>query len=145
VEPLTRLTKRDEPFVWESEQQAACETMVTAFTTAPALQHYNHEKEFIIETDASNYVSAGVLSQRDDEVVLHPVAYYLKKHSLAECNYDTYGKQLMASMKALEEWRPECEGAAYPLQLIADHINLQYFMTKKPLNRRQAQWSEYLT
>jgi len=51
----------------------------------------------------------------------------------------------MAIIKALEEWRPECEGAAYPLQLITDHKNLEYFMTKKLLNRRQARWSEFST
>jgi hypothetical protein len=119
--------------------------MVTAFTTAPALRHFNHEKEVIIETDASDYVSAGVLSQRDDEGILHPVAYYSKKHSPAECNYDIYDKELMAIIKALEEWRPECEGATYSLKLITDHKNLEYFMTKKVLNRRQARWSEFLT
>jgi len=145
AEPLTRLTKKDEPFVWELEQQLAFETIVTAFTTAPALRHFDHEREVIIETDASNYVSAGVLSQRDDAGVLHPVAYYSKKHSPAECNYDIYDKELMAIIKAVEEWRPECEGAAYPLRLITDHKNLEYFMTKKLLNRRQARWSEFLT
>jgi len=40
---------------------------------APALQLFDHEKEVIIDTDAPDYVSAGVLSQRDDEGVLHPV------------------------------------------------------------------------
>jgi len=119
--------------------------MVTMFTTAPALRHFDHEMEVFIETDASDYVSAGVLLQRDDKGVLHPVAYYSKKHSLAECNYDIYDKELMAIIKALEEWRPECEGPAYPLQLITDHKNLEYFMTKKLLNRRQARWPEFLT
>jgi hypothetical protein len=37
-------------------------------------------------------------------------------------------------IKALEEWRPECEGATYPLLLITDHKNQEYFMTKKLLN-----------
>jgi hypothetical protein len=36
AEPLTRLTKKDELFVWESEQQLAFETMITASTTALA-------------------------------------------------------------------------------------------------------------
>jgi hypothetical protein len=94
AEPLTRLTKKDEPFVWGSEQQLAFEMMVTAFNTAPALRHFHHEREVIIETDASDYVSAGVLSQRDDEGVLHPVAYYSKKHSPAECNYDIYDQRV---------------------------------------------------
>jgi len=145
AEPLTRLTKKDEPVVWGSEQQFAFEEMVQAFTTAPTLRYFDHEREVIIETDASDYVSAGVLSQYDDEGVLHPVAYFSKKHSPAECNYDIYDKELMVIIKALEEWRPECEGARYPLKLITDHKNLEYFMTKKLLNRRQAQWSEFLT
>jgi hypothetical protein len=115
AEPLTRLTMQDETFVWEAPQQLAFETMLTAFTTAPALQHFDHEREVIIETDASDYVSTGVLSQRDDEEVLHSLAYFWKKHSTAECNYDIYDKELMAIIKALEEWRPECEGAVYPL------------------------------
>jgi hypothetical protein len=119
--------------------------MVTAFTTAPALRHFDHEREAIIETDAPDYLSAGVLSQRDDEGVLHPVAYYPKNHSPAECNYDMYDQELTAIITALEEWRPECEGASYPLQLITDHKNLQYFVTKKLVNRRQARWSEFLT
>jgi hypothetical protein len=88
----------------------------------------------IIETDASDYVSAGILSQWDNEGVLHPVAYYSKKHLPAECNYDIYDKELMAIIKAIEEWKPECERATYPLQLITDHKNLEYFMTKKLLN-----------
>jgi len=145
AEPLTNLTKKDEPFVWGSEQQLAFETMVTAFTTAPILRHFDHKWEVITETDSSDYVSAGVLFQRDDEGVLHPVAYFSKKHLFAECNDDIYDKELMAIIKALEQWRPECEGTAYPLQLITDHKNLEYFMTKKLLNRRQARWSEFLT
>jgi len=118
--------------------------MVTEFTMAPTLRHFDQKRETIIETDGSDYVSAGVLSQWDDEGVLLPVAYYSKKHSLAECNYDIYDKELLAIIKALEEWRPKCEGAAYPLQLITDHKNLKYFMTKKLLNRWQVWWSEFL-
>lgn len=54
AEPLTRLTEKDEPFVWESEQQLAFETMITALTTAPSLHHFDCEREVIIETAASD-------------------------------------------------------------------------------------------
>jgi hypothetical protein len=145
AEPLTRLTKKDTPFEWLEDQQKAFEEMVLKFTTAPTLRHFDHSREVIIETDASDYVSAGVLSQRDDEGVLHPVAFFSKKHSPAECNYDIYDKELMAIIKALEEWRPECEGAEHTLQLITDHKNLEYFMSKKLLNRRQARWAQFLS
>jgi hypothetical protein len=39
AEPLTRLTEKDEPFVWEAPQKLAFETMVNAFTTATGLRH----------------------------------------------------------------------------------------------------------
>jgi hypothetical protein len=127
------------------DQQRAFEEMIFKFMTAPTLRHFDHSREVIIETDASDYVSAGVLSQRDDEGVLHPVVFFSKKHSPAECNYDIYDKELMAIIKALEEWRPECEGAEHTLQLITEHKNLEYFMSKKHLNRRQARWAQFLS
>jgi hypothetical protein len=77
--------------------------------------------------------------------VLHQVAFFLKKHSPAECNYDIYDKELMAIIKALEAWRPECEGAEHTQQLITDNKNLEYFMLKKLLNRRQARWDQSLS
>ncbi|KAI0994899.1 hypothetical protein K3495_g13280 [Podosphaera aphanis] len=32
-----------------------------------------------------------------------------------------------------------------PISVISDHKNLEYFMTTKTLNRRQARWSEFLS
>jgi hypothetical protein len=145
VEPLTRLTKMDEPLVWESEQQWACENMINAFTTAPTAPHFDQQREVTIETDASNYVSPGVLLQQRDEGILHPVANYWKKHSPAECSHNMYAKELMSIIQALVEWRPECEGAPYPLQLITEHKNLNYCVAKKLLNRQQARSSECVT
>jgi len=74
VEPLRSLTKKDESFQWESEQQCAFQTMVTAFTMVSELRDFDHVREVIIGTDASDYVSAAMLSQYNDEAVLSPVA-----------------------------------------------------------------------
>ena len=43
--------------------------------------HHHHHREIFVETDASDYVSAGILSQKDDDGALHPVAFFSKKHS----------------------------------------------------------------
>ena len=145
VAPMTNLTRKDTPFVWSADCQQAFATLKSAFTSAPILRHFDFEKEIIVETDASDYVSAGVLSQKDDEGVLHPVAFYSKKHSPAECNYEIYDKELMAIIRAFEEWRPELEGAKHPIQVLSDHRNLEYFMSTKLLNRRQTRWAEFLS
>ena len=86
-----------------------------------------------------------MLSQPDDAGILHPVGFFLKKHSPAECNYEIYDKELLAIVRAFEEWRPELEGAKSTIKVLTDHRNLEYFMTSKLLNRRQARWSEFLS
>ena len=85
------------------------------------------------------------MSQYDDNGVLHPVAYFSKKHSPAECNYEIYDKELMAIIRCFEEWRPELESMPHPIRVLSDHKNLEYFMSTKLLSRRQAQWSEFLS
>jgi hypothetical protein len=78
------------------EQQMAFDTLKATFTSAPVLAHFNLDWDIIVEMDASDYISASVLSQHDDDNVLHPMAYFSKKHSAIECNYEMYDKELMA-------------------------------------------------
>ena len=131
--------------MWSSACRDAFEALKHAFAAAAVLKAFDWTKEVILETDASDYVSAGVMSQFDDHGVLHPVAFFSKKHSLTECNYEIYDKELLAIVRCFEEWRPELEGAPSPVKVITDHRNLEYFMTTKLLNRRQARWSEFLS
>jgi len=145
VAPLTALTKKDQRFQWNLTAQSAFERLKEAFCSAPILAHFDPDRECIVETDASDYVSAGILSQYDDSEVLHPVAYFSKKHSPAECNYEIYDKELMAIIRAFEEWRPHLESAKGVIEVLSDHKNLEYFTTTKLLNRRQARWSEFLS
>jgi hypothetical protein len=116
-----------------------------AFTTAPVLAHFNLEKEIVMETDASNCVSPDVLSQYEDQGVLHPMALFSKKHTPAEENSEIYDQELGAIVKSLEQWKPKCEGSAHLIKILTDHKNLEYFMTSKLLNQRQTRWSEFLS
>jgi len=61
-----------------------------------------------------------------------------------ERNYKIHDKEMLAIIHALEEWRHFLEGATYLVEIWTDHKNLEYFMTAKKLNRRQARWSLYL-
>lgn len=145
ISPLVRLTKKGVPFDFDKGCGKAFDDLKTAFTEAPVLASFDWEKDVILETDASDYVSAGVLSQYGDDGILRPVAFFSKKHSATECNYEIYDKELLAIVRCFEEWRPELEGASSPVKVITDHKNLEYFTTTKLLNRRQARWSEFLS
>jgi len=72
------------------------------------------------------------------------VAFYSKSLSSVEQNYEIHDKEMLAIICALEEWRHFLEGARHPVEIWTDHKNLEYFMTAKKLNCRQARWSLYL-
>jgi len=61
-----------------------------------------------------------------------------------EQNYEIHDKEMLAIIRALEEWRHFLEGATHLVEIWTDHKNLEYFMTVKKLNHRQACWSLYL-
>jgi hypothetical protein len=145
ISPLVRLTKKGVRFDFDSSCEKAFNDLKTAFTQAPVLACFDWEKDVILETDASDFVSAGVMSQYGDDGILRPVAFFSKKHSSTECNYEIYDKELLAIIRCFEEWRPELEGAPSPIKVITDHKNLEYFTTTKLLNRRQARWAEFLS
>jgi hypothetical protein len=79
VQLLTFLTRKGVPFTWSTEQQMAFNTLKATFISAPILDHFDLDWDVIVEMDASDYVSAGMLSQYDNDNVLHPMAYFSKK------------------------------------------------------------------
>jgi len=98
-----------------------------------------------VETNASDLVSTAVLSQYNDEGTLHPVAFFSKKHSPAECNYEIYDKELMAIVRAFEDWREELQSVENLISVLTDHKNVEYFTMTKLLNCRQARWAQFLS
>jgi hypothetical protein len=74
-----------------------------SFISAPILPHFDSERKIVLETNASHLVIVGVLSQYDNNDILYPVAYFSRKHSLAEINYEIYDKRLLAIIQAFKE------------------------------------------
>ena len=138
--PLTRLTCKDK-LEWNTEADQAFDTLKKAFTTAPILTHPDFLKPFFLETDASDFALGAVLSQSDNDGRLHPVAFHSQKFTAAEINYEIHDKELLAIVDSFQEWRHFLEGAQHPVTVYTDHKNLEYFMSAKVLNRRQARWS----
>ena len=100
---LTHLICKDVAFKWFSEYKDAFNTLKRAFTSDVILCHYNSDLKLVMKTDASDYVSEGILSQYDENDILHLIAYFFKKHSPAECNYKIYDKELIVIICIFEE------------------------------------------
>lgn len=143
--PLTALLKKENAsFTWTKEAQKAFDLLKARFTTAPVLAVFDPAQPITIEADASDFAIGACLSQPDSTGRLHPVAFYSKKLSPAELNYEIYDKELLAIVVSFQEWRVYLEGARHTITIFSDHKNLLYFTTTKVLNRRQTRWSELL-
>jgi len=77
--------------------------------------------------------------------MLHPVAYRSKAMTEAECNYDVQDKELLAIVKALEDWRRYISNTEHRITILTDHQNLVPSMTTKKLVGRQIRWMEILS
>ena len=125
--PLTVLTCKDAPWQWGEEQETAFQALKTAFTTAPILQIPSNTAPFRLETDSSDFATGAVLEQLGEDKLWHPVAFYSKSLNEHERNYKIYDKELLAIIRALEEYRHYLEGHPEPVEIWSDHLNLTYF------------------
>jgi len=143
--PMNRLTRKDEKWKLEDEQQAAFEQLKTVFTTRPMLVTPELDKEFRVEADTSNFATGGVLSVKCNDDLWQPVAFISKALNETERNYEIHDKEMLGVIRCLEAWWHFLEGAKVKFEIWMDHKNLEYFMSSQNLNCRQARWTLYLS
>jgi len=144
VRSLIQLTQKEVIFEWNHACQTIFDHMKKRMTEASILRHFDQNRETILETDSFNYVNDDILSQYDDEEILHSMIYYSKNLSLAECNYKIYDKKLLAIIRAFEHWRPELKLTELSIKMFIDHQALTSLMKNKELSRRQMRWVQKL-
>ena len=155
--PLTRLTRKSSRWDWTPSCQDSFDSLKNSFTSAPVLAHWQPNSKITIETDASDYAIAVIISinpsptdlASDSDSApkpdLHPIAFHSRTLNPTELNYDTHDKELLAIFEAFRVWRHYLEGSEHVIDVVTDHKNLEYFATTKMLTRRQARWSEFLS
>ncbi|KAJ1597450.1 hypothetical protein NDA14_000114 [Ustilago hordei] len=143
AKPLTALVKPIEQFKkfeLPEEAQQAFHKLIQAFTSAGVLQHFDYHLPTRLETDASDFAIAGVLKQ-EHEGWWHPVAFYSRKMSSAEKNYEIHDKELLAVVACLTQWRHMLAGLPSQLVILTDHEALKYFKSQRRITGRQARWA----
>ena len=91
-----------------------------------------------METDTLDYTLTAILSIVNKENEVHPVAFHSHTFTIVELNYDTYNKELLAIFEAFKIWWYYLEDLAYPIDIVMNHKNFEYFSTTKMLTQRQA-------
>ena len=145
VVPLTQLTRNDAPWNFSEPCRQSFNALKKTFTTVPILTHFIPDTPITVETDASDYAVAGILSITYADGEICPVAFYSWTLTAPELNYDMHDKELLAISEAFRAWRHYLEGSGSPVDVVTDHKNLESFSASKVLTCQQARWSEFLS
>ena len=97
--PLTRLTRKGIPFVWDDSCEQSFQELKTRLTSAPILAVSSGVEGFVVYTDASRQGLGAVLMQHGSVVAY--ASRQLKKH---EVNYPTHDLELAAVIFTLKLW-----------------------------------------
>lgn len=143
--PLSKLLKKGQEFLWETEQKEAFQKAKDSVTREPTLAQHDPTKPTTIETDASDYAIGMVMTQPGPDGKARPIAFHSRKLVQAELNYDIHDKELLAIVVAFKTWRVYVDGAQHAILIKTDHKNLTFFTTTKKLTRRQARSAEVLS
>ena len=145
IRAFIRMIKKLVKFEWTAEIEKVFNLLKKTMTEISILRHYDRIKQVILKIDSSDYVNAEVLSQYDDEEVLHLVIFYSRNMISVECNYEIYDKKLLIIIRCLKHWRLEFENTEKSIKIFIDHKNLKIFMISKKLTSRQTRWTEILS
>ena len=121
VKLFTQLTRKNTSFVWNKVCVQAFDNLKKQISSISVLQHFNSKQQTILKINASDYVKDEMLSQYDDENVLHSIVIYSKSMIFAECNYHIYDKKLLIIIWCFKHWRSELECIELFIQIFIDH------------------------
>ena len=127
--PLTKLTRKEEKFVWLEACQQSFDELKWKLTSAPVLTLPSGQDGYTVYCDASKQGLGCVLMTHEN--VIAYASRQLKKH---EQNYSTYDLELPVVVFNLWIWRHYLYGV--PCKIFTDHKSLQYLFTQNELNIR---------
>ncbi len=144
VKSFTQLTWKDTFFVWNEVCAEVFTNLKKQISLTSVLRHFNVKRQTILKTDVFNYVKSDILSQYDDEKMLHSMTFYSKSMISAECNYHIYDKKLLIIIWCFEHWRLKLETIKLFIQMFMNHQALKTFMKNKQLIKWQANYLNIL-
>lgn len=137
-DPLTKLTRKNVPFIWDKDCEEALNNLKQHLVSAPILACPDFNLPFQVETDASDFGLGAVLLQkqnREDKVI----CYLSRSLTKTERKYSTTEKELLAVLFAVEKLRPYLQGTKFTV--VTDHYSLKWLFNIKDPAGRIARWA----
>ena len=131
--PLTKLLRKDQPYVWGDEQQEAFDALKKALTMRP-----DFSNPFTIQVDASGLSIGAVLTQVEEDGV-HPIVFLSRMLTNAEKNYTVIELECLVVVSAIKTLRAYVDGSHF--EVITDHSALRWLKSLKDPNGRLTRWA----
>jgi len=115
------LTRNDSGWRWGEAERTTFTRLKGSVTSSLVLISPNPTKPFHIEANSSDFATGVVLSQiSSEDEKWHPVTFLSKSLSPVERNYEIHNKEMLAIIRALQEWRHFIEGAEHQCKIWMD-------------------------
>ena len=123
--PIQQLTRKDVPWQWQHEQEAAFEKVKELLTEAPLLKYYNPGEELTVQCNASEKGLGAALMQNGQ-----PIAFASRALTDPETRYAQIEKEMLAVVFALQKFDEYVYGRSVTVQ--SDHKPLAAISNKPP-------------
>lgn len=143
-EPLRQLLKNGVTFKWTEACQRSFDELKQKLASAPVLMQpdldaaHDGTNPFVIHTDASSLGLGAVLSQKDAQGNLHPIAYASKGCSAAEQRYGITDLEAAALIFGLRKFRVFIYGTRVIVR--TDHQPLTALCNQEQPSARMMRW-----
>jgi hypothetical protein len=144
VKFFIQLTRKNMSFVWNEIYVQTFTNLKKQVSSILVLRHFNSKQQTVLKINASDYVKDDILSQYNDEDVLHSIIFYSKSMISDECNYHIYDKKLLVIIQCFEYWRLKLKCTKLLIQMFINHQALKIFMKNKQLTWWQVNYLNIL-
>jgi len=99
---MMTLIQKNMLFKWTEKADQGFKKLKTMFISVLILVSFDHTCTTVMKTDFSDWCINEILLQLVNNV-WRPCAYYSKKNTSAECNYENYDKDMLTIIQCLKE------------------------------------------
>jgi len=140
AEPLTNLTRKDVPFVWDRRCQQAFGTLKQKLLEPPILAYPAFDgTEFILQTDACGTGLGFILAQKQDDKE-RVISYGGRTLKDAERNYTTTELEALAVVEGVKKYAPYLQHSV-KFTVKTDHCALKWLFGNKNTSGRLTRWA----
>ena len=136
--PLHQLLAKGITFDWTPECQQAFEDLKGKLVSSPVLTFPDFDKSFVLETDTSIQGLGSVLSQKQADGKLHPVAYASRSLATNEERYAITDLETLAVVWAISHFQYYLYG--HDVTVRTDHQAVKAILGSPNASGKHARW-----